>query len=65
MPQGILCEKLLTLTTETMTKKEYAAPELHIIPVFTEAGFAQSGGAGYSATEGTENMTHDGAYMTL
>ena len=23
------------------------------------------GGAGYSATEGTENMTHDGAYMTL
>lgn len=23
------------------------------------------GGAGYSATEGTENMTHDGPYMTL
>lgn len=48
-----------------MNKIEYAAPELLVTPVFTEAGFATSQGAGYSATEGTENMTHDGAYMTL
>ena len=47
-----------------MNKIEYAAPELLVTPVFPEAGFATSqGGAGYSATEGTENMTHD--YMPL
>ncbi len=48
-----------------MTRKEYAVPELLLTPVFTEAGFAQSGGAGYSDSEGTENMTYDGDYMTL
>ena len=47
-----------------MTTKDYSAPELLVTPVFTEAGFAQSG-TRYSDTEGTENMTHDGAYMTL
>lgn len=47
-----------------MNKIEYAAPELLVTPVFTEAGFATSqAGASYSATEGTENMTHD--YMPL
>lgn len=49
-----------------MNKIEYAAPELLVTPAFAEAGFATSqGGASYSSTEGTENMTHDGAYMTL
>lgn len=48
-----------------MNKIEYAAPELLVTPVFAEAGFATSQGASYSATEGTEDMTHDGAYMTL
>ncbi len=50
-----------------MTRKEYAVPELLITPVFTEAGFATSpGGAGYSDSEGTENMTHDDSpYLTL
>ena len=49
-----------------MNKIEYAAPELLVTPVFAEAGFATSqGGASYSATEGTENMSHDGAYIPL
>ena len=48
-----------------MTNK-YNEPQLLVSEVFTEAGFATStGGAGYSNSEGTENMTHDGAYMTL
>ena len=48
-----------------MTNK-YNEPQLLVSEVFTEAGFATSqGGAGYSGSEGTENMTHDGAYMTL
>ncbi len=47
-----------------MTNK-YNKPQLLVSEVFTEAGFATSQGAGYSGSEGTENMTHDGAYMTL
>ncbi len=47
-------------------KNKYATPQLLVSEVLIETGFATSqGGAGYSDSEGTENMTHDGAYMTL
>ena len=47
-----------------MTTKDYSAPELLVTPVFTVAGFAQSGTT-YSGTEGTETLIYDGVYMTL
>lgn len=46
-------------------KNKYTTPQLLVSEILIEKGFAQSGEAGYSGSEGTENMTHDGAYMTL
>lgn len=47
-----------------MKTETYETPSVELRNVLTENGFAASGGAGYSDTEGTENMGHS-SYMEL